>query len=80
MSSRQIRGPEVVSDRRPTDPRRVTEAACTLDVILETDVLVEGSGPRGLGAAIGAGPIEPFDSLDVRAVQQDLRRQGVRLD
>ena len=34
--------------------KRVTEAARTVDVILETDVLVVGSGPGGLGAALGA--------------------------
>lgn len=34
--------------------KRITEAARTLDVILETDVLVVGSGPGGLGAALGA--------------------------
>jgi flavin-dependent dehydrogenase len=33
--------------------KRVTEAARTVDVILETDVLVVGSGPGGLGAALG---------------------------
>jgi ribulose 1,5-bisphosphate synthetase/thiazole synthase len=35
-------------------PRQVTESARTIDVIHETDVLVVGSGPGGLGAAIGA--------------------------
>jgi len=33
---------------------RITEAARTVDVIHETDVLVVGSGPGGLGAALGA--------------------------
>jgi ribulose 1,5-bisphosphate synthetase/thiazole synthase len=33
---------------------RIAEAARTTDVILETDVLVVGSGPGGLGAALGA--------------------------
>ena len=33
---------------------RITEAARTIDVIHETDVLVVGSGPGGLGAALGA--------------------------
>jgi hypothetical protein len=34
--------------------RRITEAAREIDVILETGVLVVGSGPGGLAAAIGA--------------------------
>jgi ribulose 1,5-bisphosphate synthetase/thiazole synthase len=35
-------------------PRQVTEAARTIDIVHETDVLVVGSGPGGLGAALGA--------------------------
>ncbi len=35
-------------------PRRIREAARETDVIHETDVLVVGSGPGGLGAALGA--------------------------
>jgi hypothetical protein len=35
-------------------PRQVSEAARMIDVVHETDVLVVGSGPGGLGAAIGA--------------------------
>jgi len=41
----------------PVDPatiRRITEPARRIDVIHETDVLVVGSGPGGLGAALGA--------------------------
>jgi ribulose 1,5-bisphosphate synthetase/thiazole synthase len=34
--------------------RRITEPARRIDVVHETDVLVVGSGPGGLGAAIGA--------------------------
>jgi ribulose 1,5-bisphosphate synthetase/thiazole synthase len=34
--------------------RQVTEPARTIDVVHETDVLVVGSGPGGLGAALGA--------------------------
>lgn len=34
--------------------RSITEPARTIDVVHETDVLVVGSGPGGLGAAIGA--------------------------
>lgn len=34
--------------------RRITEAARDIDVILETEVLVVGSGPGGLAAALGA--------------------------
>ena len=34
--------------------RRITEPARTIDVVHETDVLVVGSGPGGLGAALGA--------------------------
>lgn len=35
-------------------PRQITELARTIDVIHETDVLVVGSGPGGLGAALGS--------------------------
>jgi ribulose 1,5-bisphosphate synthetase/thiazole synthase len=41
----------------PLDPatiRHITEPARRIDVIHETDVLVVGSGPGGLGAALGA--------------------------
>jgi ribulose 1,5-bisphosphate synthetase/thiazole synthase len=34
--------------------KKITEAARTIDVILETDVLVVGSGPGGLAAALAA--------------------------
>ncbi len=43
-----------MSDLGPADTKPITEAARTVDVILETDVLVVGSGPGGLGAALGA--------------------------
>jgi FAD dependent oxidoreductase len=43
-----------VNDQHPSGPKRVSEAARTVDVIHETDVLVVGSGPGGLGAALGA--------------------------
>jgi ribulose 1,5-bisphosphate synthetase/thiazole synthase len=43
-----------VSDPRSSSPMRVMEAARETDVVLETDVLVVGSGPGGLGAALGA--------------------------
>src|SRR5271170_8489339 len=33
---------------------KISEAARSVDVILETDVLVVGSGPGGLAAALGA--------------------------
>ncbi len=39
---------------RQAHPQQVTEAARSIDVIHETDVLVVGSGPGGLGAALGA--------------------------
>ena len=35
-------------------PRQVTEPSRAIDVVHETDVLVVGSGPGGLGAALGA--------------------------
>jgi NADPH-dependent 2,4-dienoyl-CoA reductase/sulfur reductase-like enzyme len=34
--------------------RKIAEAARSLDVVLETDVLVVGSGPGGLAAALAA--------------------------
>jgi ribulose 1,5-bisphosphate synthetase/thiazole synthase len=43
-----------MSDAGRSRPTRIAEAARTTDVILETEVLVVGSGPGGLGAALGA--------------------------
>ena len=37
-----------------TIPRQITEPARQIDVIKETDVLVVGSGPGGLAAALAA--------------------------
>ena len=37
----------------PPLPRQITETARTIDVIHETDVLVVGSGPGGLGDLAG---------------------------
>jgi hypothetical protein len=39
---------------RPTEPRTLTLPARTATVAAETDVLVVGGGPAGLGAALGA--------------------------
>ena len=36
------------------DMKKIAEAARSLDVVLETDVLVVGSGPGGLAAALAA--------------------------
>lgn len=38
----------------PVMPRQILEPARAIDVVHETDVLVVGSGPGGLGAALGA--------------------------
>ncbi len=38
----------------PSLPRQISEPARAIDVVHETEVLVVGSGPGGLGAAIGA--------------------------
>jgi ribulose 1,5-bisphosphate synthetase/thiazole synthase len=43
-----------VSELRSSGMTRFTEAARTIDVVLEADVLVVGSGPGGLSAAISA--------------------------
>ena len=43
-----------MSAARLSGLRQITEPARTIDVIHETDVLVVGSGPGGLGAALGA--------------------------
>lgn len=40
----------------PAHPRTVTEPSREIDVIDETDVLVVGSGPGGLAAALAAAP------------------------
>ena len=34
--------------------KKINEAARSIDVVLETDVLVVGSGPGGLAAALAA--------------------------
>jgi hypothetical protein len=46
--------------------RRITEAAREIDVILETEVLVVGSGPGGLAAALGAARAGVDTTLIVR--------------
>ena len=38
----------------PTEGRQIEESARTIPVLAETDVLVVGSGPGGLAAAVGA--------------------------
>jgi phytoene dehydrogenase-like protein len=38
----------------PFDASRITEPAREIDVVHRTDVLVVGSGPSGLAAALGA--------------------------
>ena len=43
-----------MSDPGSSGPTRISEAARTVDVVLETDVLVVGSGPGGLAAALAA--------------------------
>jgi hypothetical protein len=40
---------------------------------------VSGQG-AGVAAAISLRTDDPFDRVDVRTVQDELRRQGVRLD
>jgi cation diffusion facilitator CzcD-associated flavoprotein CzcO len=46
---------------------RISEPAREIDVVHRTGVLVVGSGPGGLAAAV-----------DVELVQRELDRQGVR--
>lgn len=43
-----------MSDLARSGIERISEAARTVDAIVETDVLVVGGGPGGLGAALGA--------------------------
>src|SRR5258707_1081420 len=40
----------------PYQMKKINEAARSIDVVLETDVLVVGSGPGGLAAALAAAP------------------------
>src|SRR6185436_5204058 len=57
LRGRRLAVPRPPSAARPhpqTMPKQVTEAARTVDVIHETDVLVVGSGPGGLSAALAA--------------------------
>jgi 2-polyprenyl-6-methoxyphenol hydroxylase-like FAD-dependent oxidoreductase len=57
---------------------KVNEAARSVDVALEADVLVVGSGPGGLAAAVSLKRDEAFDRLNIGAVQKELARQGAR--
>ncbi len=56
----------------------VTEPAGEIDVIHETDVLVVGSGPGVLAAALSLGSNRELDRVHMAAVQAELHRQGVR--
>ena len=61
----------------------ITEPAKQIDVIHETDVLVVGSGPGGLAAALAATALAvktrcDLADVDMTAVQGALAKQGVR--
>ena len=61
----------------------ITEPAKQIDVIHETDVLVVGSGPGVLAAALAAAALAvktrcDLADVDMNAVQGALAKQGVR--
>jgi succinate dehydrogenase/fumarate reductase flavoprotein subunit len=61
---------------------RITEPAREIDVIHETDVLVVGSGPDGLAAALAAAPSlkagRELQDVKISDIHKELDNQGVR--
>jgi thioredoxin reductase len=57
----------------------ILEPARETPVIHDTEVLVVGSGPGGLAAAIAVARGVALEAVDVAAMQDVLRGQGVRV-
>lgn len=59
--------------------KTVTLPQKPIPVIAETDVLVVGSGPGGLAAAVSLKTGKSTADVCVTDVQTELKRQGVRI-
>jgi ribulose 1,5-bisphosphate synthetase/thiazole synthase len=59
--------------------KQIKETAKAVDVIAETDILVVGSGPAGLAAAVSIKDNVTYSAVDIKKVQKALKKQQVRI-
>ena len=58
---------------------KLKEPSREISVVHETDVLVVGSDPGGVAAAMSVKHQQDFSELNIHLVQTELLRQGVRI-